>query len=390
MNPPYRFFAVLGTAFSLIGANTILAQGPQPLPVAKGVYRLPFADGTDVGFSNDHTNHPASLNRIDMTAAGGAFGTVVAAGAGWVRIIVENNDTKCPNANNDPDGDGVVTVAENNAAQLSACGGYSGPSSFCCERDFEANGGNCPGAGTCLGTPNNFVWIEHPNGEWTKYTHMQRGSVGTGMDNNGNPGAGRVQDEFVTAGTPLGIEGDVGFAGGPHVHFEVAVPNHVQLPPPNATEDDPDSPPDTVNDWFSGGFLVSDGVLDDVLFEDTDGDGINDPDDDVDRQNRIAFFCQLGLPMGGGNAAAGVCDDPCGNDDLELSGTITPGESPFYQQATDTVGNPNGALVIQANAGVALRAGQRVTLSPGFHAELNSFFAASIGGCDSPGGTDGQ
>jgi hypothetical protein len=373
-------------AFAAFATNAF-AQGPQPLPVSKGVYRLPYPDGTSVRFSNDHTNHPASLNRVDMTGQGTGPFTVVASAAGWIRIIVENNDTICPNATNDANGDGIVTTTENNAAQMAACGTYAGPSTWCCETDFEDNGGTCPGSGTCLSTPNNFVWIEHPNGEWTKYTHMLNGSVGQGVDINGNPGAGRFVGEFVGAATPLGIEADVGFASGVHVHFEVGVPNYVELAPPNMTEADPDSPPATVADWFSGGFLVGDGVQNDVLFEDTDGDGVNDPDDDLNLQNRIPIFCQTGYAVDNAIVTAGMCDDQCNSDDFILSGTFEPGDTPYYEQATETISHEGNTLVIEANAGVALRAGEYVWLTPGFHAEQDCYFSASIGACDTPGGT---
>lgn len=316
---PGLFAMALLLGLGLLGLGSVLAQNPQWLPVSEGVYRLPYADNTTVAFSNDHTSHPASLNRIDLTGAGGGPYTVVAAGAGWIRIIVENNDTTCPNQEpgtaiptHDLDGDGVTTALENQQVQQAACGGYSGPSSFCCERHFEANGGNCPGAGTCLNVPNNFVWMEHPNGEWTKYTHMQRGSIGPGPDNNGNPGAGRFLSEFINAGEALGIEGDVGIAGGPHVHFEVAVPNYFDTGPGN--------PPATVANWFTaGGFLVNDGVLDDV-----DGDGT----DDLNQQNRIPVFCQLGFAINNTDAdpsTAGPCDDLCSTNTSQLAGTITAG-----------------------------------------------------------------
>jgi len=380
------FFVSVLLSYGL-GTSHALALAPQPLPVSKGVYRLPYADGTSVSFSNDHTNHPTTLNRVDMTGQGGGPYTVVAAGAGVIRIIVETNDTTCPDAcgpDNDCDDDGTV---DNNQAQISACNGYSGSALNCCERDFEANGGTCPGGGTCQGGPNNFVWIEHPNGEWSKYTHLRRGSVGSGTDNSGNPGAGRSQGDSVNAGDPIGIQGDVGIASGPHVHFEVAVPNYVELAPPNTLFLDPDSPPATVNDWFSGGFLVGDGIMDDVIFEDKDGDGANDPDDDVNRQNRIAVFCQIGIPVDNDNNTAGRCDDLCNNPISDFSGTTIAAGVVFQNQTATVMGNPNGDFVAETDSGVSIRAGERITLSPGFHAELNSFFSASIGACDAPGGT---
>lgn len=378
LNPRTRILAYSLCVVALLHSGLRSAVAQQFLPVTTGVYRIPFADGTDYTFTNDHTNHPASLNRVDIVAQGSTLGTVVAAGAGWIRVIVENNDTVCPDAcggSNDCDGDGVTTARENQTAQAQACGSYSGPSTFCCETDFESNGGDCPGAGTCAAA-NNFVWIEHPNGEWTKYTHMLFGSVGQGLDNNGNPGAGRFVGEFVAAGTSLGIEGDVGYASGPHVHFEVGRPHHVRLDPPAG--DDTDSPPDGVQDWFSNGFLVGDGVTDDV-----DNDGT----DDLNRQNRIAVFCQAGIPVDNDSGTANPCNDACDAPQPDLSGTTISAGTVFHTQVSGEAGNPNGDFIIRAFAGAGVRAGTRVRLAPGFHAELNSYFSAAPGACDSPGGT---
>ncbi len=323
--------AMLGALLSHSDATTLVALDPQPLPVSKGVYRLPYTDNTSVMITRDHLNHPTTLNRIDMVGQGGGPYTVVAAAAGWIRIIVENNNINCCN-------------------------------------------GSCP---------NNYVWIEHPNGEWSKYSHMTQNSVS---------GFGRSVDEWVNAGDPLGFEDDIGMACGAHVHFEVGVPNHVELPPSNPldpSDPDPDSPPDTTCNWFtSGGFLVSDGIQDDVLFEDPDNDGVNNPDDDVNRQNRIPVFCQVGFANAGDTFTAGPCDDVCNDPVTDFSGvTVTAAGSPYYKQAAGAMDNPDGDFIIQANAGAAIRSGDRVTLSPGFHAELGSYFSASIGPCDSPGGT---
>jgi hypothetical protein len=65
---------------------------------------------------------------------------------------------------------------------------------------------------------NNYVWIEHPNGEWTKYTHMATGSVtleeplGFGWD----------VGDTILVGQPIGRQSDIGSASGTHLHFEVA------------------------------------------------------------------------------------------------------------------------------------------------------------------------
>src|ERR1700761_6906944 len=56
-------------------------------------------------------------------------------------------------------------------------------------------------AGDCH---NNYVWIAHPNGEWTNYSHVAQGSVT-------KKAKLKVGDE-VAAGAYLGDEGAVGCA----------------------------------------------------------------------------------------------------------------------------------------------------------------------------------
>jgi murein DD-endopeptidase MepM/ murein hydrolase activator NlpD len=64
---------------------------------------------------------------------------------------------------------------------------------------------------------NNYVWIAHPNGEWTNYSHVAQGSV-TGKAHL------KVGDQ-VKAGQYLGDEDAIGCAMLKHVHFEVARPD---------------------------------------------------------------------------------------------------------------------------------------------------------------------
>ena len=78
------------------------------------------------------------------------------------------------------------------------------------------------------------------------------------------------------------------------------------------------------------------------------------------------------------------CDNQCLVDTQQLGLTIPAGIA-LYFQATETIGND--IFVIEANAGAAMRAGTQIILSPGFHAEQDSYFSASIGPCDSPGGS---
>lgn len=147
-----------------------LAGYAQAQTASKGVYRIPFADGTDVVISSDHVEHGTDSNiAIDMYSKAAGSRVVVAAADGVIRFIEEDNSAKL-------DCDDLA---------------YS---------DKKTN----------------YVWIEHPQtGEWTKYSHITKNSA---------TGFGRFVGETVEAGDPLGWEGDVGCASGVHLHFEVGVP----------------------------------------------------------------------------------------------------------------------------------------------------------------------
>jgi hypothetical protein len=120
-------------------------------------YQIPYADGTDVRVNGDRLTH-SPPDRVDLKGDG-VFNLIVAARAGTIEIIVDSNSEPTSN--------------------------------------------------------NNYVWISHGNGEWSKYTHFVTDSV---------TDAGRFEGEDVSAGTLLGLEGDVGQATGVHLHFEIAVP----------------------------------------------------------------------------------------------------------------------------------------------------------------------
>jgi murein DD-endopeptidase MepM/ murein hydrolase activator NlpD len=137
--------------------------GTQGDRLSTGVYRLPYEDNTQVSILNDHVSHRPT-NRLDM--AGLTKQRIVAAADGIVRFIVDQFETR------------------------------QGASAHPCY--------------------NNYVWIEHSNGEWTKYSHMEKASS-RGRANL------RVGDAL-RAGAYLGDEGDVGCATQRHLHFEVAVP----------------------------------------------------------------------------------------------------------------------------------------------------------------------
>ena len=149
--------------------SALLAQKVafDPAP-SQGMYRLPFADGTSVQIFDDFNSH-RPIGRVDIFAIGGTEPyRVVAAAAGRIVAIQ----------------DGFAEQQSGRAAK------------------------DCH---------NNYVWIAHPNGEWTNYSHIAHGSV-TAL-------AKLKVGDSVQAGTFIGNEGEVGCAMLKHVHFEVATPD---------------------------------------------------------------------------------------------------------------------------------------------------------------------
>jgi len=163
--------------------HDVALRGPLGARVAtsKGYYSIPYEAGTNVRVSRDHLSHTPKT-RIDMYGVSGGPYKVVAAASGTVRFIEDSN---------------------------------------------SVNGG-------CAN--NNYVWIEHANGEWTKYSHIAQDTAT--MD------AGLSAGDSIRAGQFLGIESDVGCASGDHVHFEVAKP------------DDPKDPINPVGGYIKGKNLI--------------------------------------------------------------------------------------------------------------------------------------
>lgn len=224
---------------ALTGAPPAIA-GHGTFTVSAGIYRIPYANGTTLIVTNDHHNHGNPIpnqgnDRVDMRADATPT-TVVAAASGVVMAIVDIH------GNSDPDGDGVGNGdgldVNGLAGQLLADGVtvHADALEHSCQdasEDLDSDGNLDPGedldADGVLDTSipnsavitvcqnyNNYIWIEHPNGEWSKYTHLQTGSI------TGGPGNLSVGDT-VQVGHPLGIEADIGRATGRHLHHEVAV-----------------------------------------------------------------------------------------------------------------------------------------------------------------------
>jgi murein DD-endopeptidase MepM/ murein hydrolase activator NlpD len=158
-------FCFLAATFPLSAADS-QAQATQ---FSSGRYRLPFSDGTMVKVFDDfQTHHP--VGRIDLFAIDGHEPyQVVAAAPGQ-----------------------IVAIQDQNAEQ------QSGRAAADCH--------------------NNYVWIAHPNGEWTNYSHLAKGSV--------TSKAKLKVGDHVASGQYLGDEDAIGCAMLKHVHFEVAVPNN--------------------------------------------------------------------------------------------------------------------------------------------------------------------
>ncbi len=163
---------VLGAiaAFCLVVGHSPAQMAAPSTPWSSGKYRLPFAGGTEVKVFDDFLTH-RPIGRVDLFALGGHPPyRVVAAAPGRIAAIQ----------------DGFGEQQSGRAAK------------------------DCH---------NNYVWIAHPNGEWTKYSHLAQGTV--------RDKAGLKVGDRVEAGRYLGDEGAVGCAMLNHVHFEVAVPRAV-------------------------------------------------------------------------------------------------------------------------------------------------------------------
>lgn len=332
------------TFFTLLPIAASHAHHGNPevvLPVAKGVYRFPYQAGAEVRVTRDHVDH-STHNRLDMAATGDSSSNmIVAAADGIIAYLVDSNTMSCPR----------VTTRNPNP-----CNGYSGPSAACCNRGNTTCYNNTVGRNFCQ---NNFVMIRHPNGEWTKYTHLRTNSVS---------GRGWAVGDSIQAGQILGRQGDVGLATGSHLHFEVAVP-------------------DQVDDSIAPGQPGYDPLGIDITACGTCGFpsaiGQGGLMNQGNRTNRIPVFCQVGFVESGNTVTAEACDSQCTNANELASGQITDG-SIDYTQVSNQV-TTSGTYRIRSGGGAALRAGNRVVLRPGFRADSGSFFSASTGPCDSPG-----
>jgi murein DD-endopeptidase MepM/ murein hydrolase activator NlpD len=195
---------IIATGTALAGALAIgvwynpAAANHVGFQMSTGIYRIPYADGTNMTVSNDHHNHNP-VDRIDM-GAGAANAPVVAAASGVIRFIVDFN------GNSNGNGDGRDITGALNP-------GHDALEHSC--QDGTPAVQNSVVVGFCTDY-NNYVWVSHPNGEWSKYTHMATGSV---------TALGWTVGDWIEAGEQIGIEADVGRASNTHLHFELGLVN---------------------------------------------------------------------------------------------------------------------------------------------------------------------
>ena len=154
--------AALAGCAGLRAGDETRASGAAPA----GVYRIPYEDGARVRVSRDHRTHQPP-DRLDLVGVEPRSYRILAA-AGIVRYIVDE---------------------------------------FGVRQDSR----------TARPCNNNYIWLEHGNGEWTKYSHVRQHSA--------RVRAKLEPGDMVDAGAYLGAEGDVGCASGRHLHFGVAVPD---------------------------------------------------------------------------------------------------------------------------------------------------------------------
>jgi len=143
------------------------------------IYQLPFVQDTSVRIWQDHLTH-SPPGELDMAGVGNPPHSVAAARAGTISLIEDGNDENCPDG----------------------------------------------------GCDNNYVWIEHIGNEWTKYSHLETGSV---------TGAGWEPGDQISMNQFIGFEGNIGVASGSndgrHLHFEVRVVEDTDSPSPDGFGD---------------------------------------------------------------------------------------------------------------------------------------------------------
>lgn len=195
------------------------------------------------------------------------------------------------------------------------------------------------GCNSAYGPCGNFVTIQHANGERSFYLHLAQGSA---------TAQGIVNNLAVAAGQIIGIEGDVGWTCGSGTNPRTS--SCVPVVPPNTGNCGPHlhwnvvrtATGERVNPMTCG---ISNSIY-------------------VDDANYVAANCSTA----GCGAFVGI------------SVTLDAfGEWRVYQ-ATDTL--TAGTSLVTNLGSLVLHAGNRVRMTPGFHADAGGYVRAEIGACN--------
>ena len=257
---------------------------------SNGLYRPGYEDGVVVTVGSDVYTHDP-LGKYDLLG-NVSSPYIVAAADGWVRWIVEQYDTSCATVVN-----GQIT--------------------------------------SCCWQWNNYIILEHPNGEWTQYTHIQHNSADD---------LGIEVGDWVTQGTAIGIEGTVGCSTGDHLHLEVSRPFDVT------------DPFDTI-----GGFLNNKGEM---LIPVIGGISPDNP-----------------WMTDGDSHTAGPCNDNCATN---VTANTSVGNGGFHiARADENITTSSSTDVVFSNGSTTqYRAGNYIRLIPNFHAQAGTKFSALIKTCN--------
>ncbi len=264
----------------LLAVSKIFAQ--PAFEFSRNIYRSPYANGTEYRVAQDDITH-SPLGAFDLRATGTDdcnTHQIVAAAAGTVRYV---------------------------------------------EDDYNVSG---PG----LSASNNYVWISHANGEWTKYTHFKQNSVAVSVG------------QVVSAGTYLGLECSIGAvspAGFRHLHFEVRAP----VDPVNPNMD------------LTGGFM------------------------DSTEPRLIPVICDIPnnyYTQGETYTAANCSCSGTSQSNVLKTVNNAQKDASLY---TSTI-TASGVVSFENGSIGFYRAGSSLTFSPGFIAKSGTYFHASLGGCN--------
>lgn len=248
----------------------------QQYRLSDGLYRVPYSNGTSVSVITDVWNH-SPRGCMDMRATNCTDCGIVAAAGGWIRAIRDFHNTSC-------------------------------------------------GGDNCCPEFNNFIILEHQNGEWSSYIHLRQNSISD---------LGHEVNDWVDVGTLLGYEGTVGCSTGDHLHLEVSRPT------------------DPANAWdsFDGVLRRHGELLNPVIC--TSGNGMF-----IDGSSYVATNCASNCPT-----------------NITTSASVTNSVQKADNNITSTA-------TFAANGTGMYRAGSEVILNPGFNLPPGVIFTAQIKTCN--------